>query len=159
MQTKPLYKLWFSYPEWFSILVEGQFGVESQFFGVGEGRCEGIFNGRLVLANHPRRTGEGGMCPNLQGVVHTDDGAVIYLDIQGRATPASPPRRPFLCAIFHLTADERYKRLNSSVCMAVGEARLVEGENAVPRSGKIQMAGPTELVMEVCEVVWEPLSV
>ena len=45
----------------------------------------------------------------------------------------------------HLSEDERYRWLNDSLSVGVGEVRSQEGE-------------PTELVIEWAEVVWEPLS-
>jgi hypothetical protein len=45
----------------------------------------------------------------------------------------------------HLSEDERYRWLNDSLSVGVGEVRPQEGE-------------PTELVIEWAELVWEPIA-
>ena len=48
-------------------------------------------------------------------------------------------------SITHLSDDERYKRLNDVVCVIAREVR--------PRA-----AGGFDVVLEVSELVWEPLG-
>jgi len=79
--------------------------------------------------------------PDFHGVLETDDGATILVELggYGRAYPAG--RRQIVGWVKHLSADERYRRLNDVVCACAGEVRAAEGE----------------LVLEVAELVWEPV--
>src|SRR5918995_6876561 len=61
----------------------------------------------------------------------------------GRAYPAG--KRQVVVSATHLSEDERYRWLNDSLSVGVGEVRSQEHE-------------PTELVIEWAEVVWEPVS-
>ena len=61
----------------------------------------------------------------------------------GRAYPLG--RRQIVAAITHLSDDERYRRLNDVVCVGVGEVRS-------------QADGDTQLVIDVAELVWEPIA-
>jgi hypothetical protein len=74
----------------------------------------------------------------------SEDGAVVYFDYQGygRAYPAG--RRQIVSAATHLSADERYRWLNDVVCVGVGEVRSESG-------------GLVELVLDIMELVWQPI--
>ena len=61
----------------------------------------------------------------------------------GRAYPIG--RREIVGAVFHLSDDDRYRRLNDIVCACVGEVRAREGR-------------PSDLVVDVAELVWEPIA-
>ena len=141
MRLEPLYVARFHYPGAWAVDVGAG---EQQHFFLAEGRVEGRLTGRLRGANHPKRRSDGTFEPDFQGVLETDDGAVVYFDWQGygRAYPAGA--RQIVAFARHLSDDERYRWLNDAVCAAVGEVR---GE---PR--------PMELVLEVAELVWEPLG-
>ena len=54
-------------------------------------------------------------------------------------------RRQIVTSATHLSEDERYHWLNDSLSVGVGEVRSQED-------------GPTELVIEWAEVVWEPIA-
>jgi hypothetical protein len=143
-ELTPLYRVRFHYPEgWTFPLAEGD-SAESQSFFFAEGRCEGRIQGRFRGTNHPRRRSDGTFEPNFQGVIETDDGAVIYFDYRGygRAYPAG--RRQIVSSATHLSGDERYRWLNDVVCAGVGEVR-------------VYAAAPTELVLDVMELVWRPV--
>jgi hypothetical protein len=83
--------------------------------------------------------------PDFQGVIETDDGAEVLFDYRGygRAYPAG--RRQIVTSATHVSKDERYRWLNDSLRVGVGEVRSQED-------------GPTELSIEWSEVVWEPIT-
>jgi hypothetical protein len=146
MRLKPLYRLTWTYPgEWGAGLGDGG-SMEGRFFFLAEGRAEGAISGTMRAANHPNRRGDGTYLPDLHGVIETDDGAEILLDLggYGRAYPAG--RRQIVAWVTHACEDERYARLNDVVCAATGEVRAGEGTD------------PTVLVLDVAELVWEPIE-
>ncbi len=143
-QLRPLYRVRFSYPRgWIIPLGEGS--AEGQSFFFAEGRCEGRITGTFQGANHPRRRGDGTFEPNFQGVIETEDGAAIYFDYRGYGRAYPPGRRQVVGSATHLSGDERYRWLNDVVCVSTGEVRDREGQ-------------PAELVLDVLELVWQPLT-
>jgi len=145
MRLEPLYRVRFTYPESWGIDLEGGW---QQFFFIAEGRCEGGVSGRFRGANYPRRrTPEGPFCPDIRGVIETDDGGTIMMECRGygRAYPAG--RRQVVGSVVHLSDSDRYSRLNDVVAMCVGEVRA-------PALG----GGEADLVMDVAELVWEPIA-
>jgi hypothetical protein len=143
-ELKPLYRVRFTYPNGWSIpLAPGS--LESQHFFFADGRCEGRISGRFRGANHPRRRGDGTYCPDFQGVIESDDGAVVYFDYQGYGRAYPEGRRQVVLAATHLASDERYRWLNDTVCVSTGEVRSATGR-------------PTELVLDVAELVWKPIA-
>ena len=146
MRLEPLYRVRFTYPEGWAIGLEG--GWEQHFY-LAEGRCEGAISGRFRGANFPlRRTAEGPFRPDVRAVIETDDGATIMCESVGYGRAHPPGRRQIVASLLHLTDDERYRRLNDVVCVCVGEVRAP--------------ADPTrespDLVMDVAELVWEPIA-
>jgi hypothetical protein len=139
MRLEPLCRVTFEYPEGWSVALAG---VEQHFF-VAEGRCEGAVAGQLRGANHPSRRAYGTFCPDFQGVVETDDGATVFFDLRGYGRAYPPGRRQIVAFAFHLSDDERYRRLNDVVCACEGEVRVGDDR--------------TVLVLDVAELVWEPL--
>jgi hypothetical protein len=144
MRLEPLYRVRFRYPEGWSVglAAPGQSEGERAFFFLAEGRCEGRVSGRFRGANHPVRRSDGTFMPNFQGVIETDDGATVLFDMRGygRAYPAG--RRQIVAFATHVSEHERYRWLNDVVCASVGEVREAEDE----------------LVVDVAELVWEPLT-
>ena len=141
MRLEPLYRVRFAYDdEHGSVELEG--GLEHLFF-VAEGRCEGVINGRMRGANHPQRRPDGTFCPDLQGVIATDDGATIFFDWQGYGRTYPAGRRQIVAGATHLADDERYARLNDVVCAVEGEVRAREDGSGV------------DLVIDVYEIVEE----
>ena len=64
------------------------------------------------------------------------------------AGPTHPGKREIVASAFHLSDDERYRRLNDVVCVCVGEVRTpVDADRESP-----------ELVMDVAELIWEPIA-
>jgi hypothetical protein len=145
MRLEPLYRVTFTTPEAWSVELSGPGGVEGQSFLIAEGRCDGRLSGRLRGANYPRLRVDGALLPDFRGVLETDDGATIALAWQGYAQAPEDGMRKLVGSITHLSGDERYARLNDVVCPLAGEVR--------PREG-----GGFEVVLDVAELVWEPLA-
>lgn len=143
MRLEPLYVARFRYPESWAVGLGGPAGGgEGQHFFFAEGRCDGRVAGRLRGANHPRRRSDGTFLPDFQGVIATDDGAVVYFDYRGYGRAYPPGRRQIVGTATHLCEDERYRWLNDGVAVGAGEVRSLPD-------------GSMELVMEWAELVWE----
>jgi hypothetical protein len=124
-------------------------GGWEQHFYVAEGRCEGGINGRFRGANFPRRQGASGpFRPDFRAAIETDDGATIMFEWHGYGRAHPPGRRQIVGSVFHLSDSEQYRRLNDVVCVCVGEVRAP--------------ADPSErgvdLVIDVAELIWEPIA-
>ena len=93
MRVEPLYRVRFTYPESWSVGLDG--GWQQMFF-LAEGRCEGSVTGRFRGANFPRKEGaDGPFRPDFRAVIEADDGAVIMVEWHGygRAVPPGRARR------------------------------------------------------------------
>ncbi len=124
-------------------------GGWEQHFYLAEGHCEGTISGRFRGANFPRREGQvGPFRPDFRAVIESEDGATITFELHGcgRAYPVG--RRQIVGSIFHLSDDERYRRLNDVVCVCVGEVRAPAGPGR----------DETELVVDVAELIWKPIG-
>ena len=92
MRVEQLYRIRFSYPDGWKVDLEG--GWEQHLY-LAEGRCEGEISGRFRGVNFPqRRTAVGPFRPDLRGVVETEDGAVVMIELHGygRAYPPDDAR-------------------------------------------------------------------
>jgi hypothetical protein len=136
MRLEPLYRATFSTPEHWSVELAGEHGTEGQTFLIAEGRLEGRLSARLRGANFPRRRVDGTLTPDFCGVYETDDGATILFAWHGYGRHGR-----LAGAITHLTADERYRWLNDTVCALTGEVREREDGPGV------------DVVLEVAEIV------
>jgi hypothetical protein len=146
VRLEPLYRVRFSYPEGWMVELEG--GWEQHLY-LAEGRCEGSISGRFRGANFPqRRTAAGPFCPDLRAAIDTDDGATILFECHGYGRSHPPGRRQIVGSVLHISDDERYRRLNDVVCVCVGEVRA---------SSDPERQGP-EVVIDVSELVWEPIA-
>ena len=145
MRLEPLYRARFEYPEGWGVAVEGPGGRQEQYFFIAEGRVEGRVAGRLRGANHPQRRTDHTFVPDFQGVIETDDGADVFFEIRGYGRAYPQGRRQIVASVTHLSDDERYRWLNDVVCASVGEVRVLGEER-------------TELVMDVAELIWEPVT-
>jgi hypothetical protein len=143
-ELKPLYRARFTYPEEWSVKLGAADSLEGQFFFIAEGLCTGRIAGRLRGANHPLRRGDGAFQPDFQGVIETDDGATVYFDVRGYGRTYPAGRRQIVGTAIHLSDHEHYRWLNDVVCVTTGEVRS-------------RPDLPTELVIDVAEVVWQPL--
>jgi hypothetical protein len=145
VRLEPLYRVTFRYPEHWHAELAGAQGVESAHFFLAEGRCEGSIRGRFRGANHPRRRTDGTFLPDFQGAIETDEGGTLLFDYRGYGRAYPLDNREVVGAATHVSDDERYRRLNDVVCVLVGEVR------ASPERGR------TEIVLDVAELVWEPI--
>jgi len=146
MRLEPLYRVRFTYPESWSVGLDG--GWQQMFF-IAEGRCEGSVTGRFRGANFPRKEGaDGPFRPDFRAVIETDDGAVIMVEWHGYGRAYPLDRRQIVGSVFHLADRDPHRRLNDAVCVCVGEVR------AASYPGQ---AGP-DLVMDVAELIWEPIA-
>jgi hypothetical protein len=145
MRLEPLYLLTFRYPEQWGVGIDSDDSPAGYYFFIAEGRCTGRITGRFRAANHPMRRTDGTFLPDLQGVIETADGATIVLDMRGygRAYPLSA--REVVVSLTHVSDDPRYRHLNDTLSVGCGEVRRLSDEE-------------TELVVDVRELVWEPLT-
>ena len=146
MRLERLYRVRFTYPEGWDVELEG--GWEQHLY-LAEGRCEGSILGRFRGANFPqRRTGEGPFVADLRAVIETDDGATIMFECHGYGRAYPQGRRQIVGSVLHMSDSERYRHLNDVVCVCVGEVRAPEDpERESP-----------DLVMDIAELVWEPIA-
>jgi Protein of unknown function (DUF3237) len=146
MRLEPFYRVTFTTPESWNVTPEGGSGVEGQSFLIAEGRTEGRLSARYRAANYPRRRVDGALEPEFRGVLETDDGATVLFHWEGLASLTDSGKRQLVGMIQHVSDDERYHWLNDRVCAVEGEVR--------PRSDGSGFG----VVMEVSEMVWEPVS-
>jgi hypothetical protein len=146
MKLEPLYRAEFTYPEPWAVDLAGAAGTEGQHFFIAEGHCEGRVSGRLRGANHPRRRTDHTFVPDFQGVIETDDGANLFFDYRGYGRAYPEGRRQIVGSATHLADDERYHWLNDVVCVCTDEVHLRPDESGA------------DLVLDVAELVWEPIA-
>ena len=104
---------------WLELL---DFGSGGQLYGTMEGRLVGErLRGDLRLTNLAARRADNVNLPTLRGVLTTDDGAAIWLELDGIATlRPSDDARVFVTACRFRTGDERYGWLNTVVGVLEG---------------------------------------
>jgi uncharacterized protein DUF3237 len=146
MQLEPIYRVTFTTPESWNVTREGASGAEGQSFLIAEGRAEGRLAARYRAANFPRRRVDDALEPEFRGALVTDDGATILFHWEGLAASTDTGMRTLLGIAQHVTDDERYRWLNDRVCAVEGEVR--------PRTD----GSGFDVVLEVSEMVWEPVS-
>jgi hypothetical protein len=123
VRLEPLYRVRFAYPDQWGAFLAGPDSNEGRIFSLTEGRCEGRISGRFRGANHPYRRGDGTFMPDFQGVIETDDGAEVLFDYRGYGRAYPVGRRQIVVSATHLSEDERYRWLNDSLSVGVGEVR------------------------------------
>ena len=148
MQLRPLYSVRFRYPDGWGVELTGPGGTEEHHYYFAEGRCEGGVAGTFRAGNHPRRRTDRTFAMNMQGFIETDDGATLMIDYQGYGRAYPPGRRQVVGAAWHVTAHEKYRYLNDSVCAIAGEVR-VPGNISEIKQGDVQ------LVFSIAEIMWE----
>ena len=82
--------------------------------------------------------------PDIQGVIETDDGAVIYFDHRGYGRTYPQDRRQIIASGTHLSDAEQYAWLNDTVAVGVGEVC-------------VKKEGGVEIVIDWFDVPWVPL--
>jgi hypothetical protein len=144
MRLEPLYRVRFTYPESWAVDLHG--GWQQMLF-IADGHCEGAIAGRFRGANFPlRQGGDGTFRPDFRAVIEAADGAVIMVEMHGYGRAYPPGRRQIVGAVFHQADREPYRRLNDAVCVCIGEVRTPGPGQAEP-----------DLVMDVAELIWEPI--
>ena len=146
MRLEPLYRIRFTYPEdW---VVELEAGWQQHLF-IAEGRCEGSISARFRGANFPHRRGTNGpFAPDFRAAIETDDGATIMWESLGYGRCYTPGPRQIVGSVLHVSDSDRYSRLNDTVCVCVGEVRA---------PGDPEARSP-DLVLDVAELIWEPIA-
>jgi hypothetical protein len=145
MRLEPLYRMRFTYPEGWAVDVTGEGGTQEQHFFIAEGRCEGRIAGRVRAANHPQRRTDRTFVPDLQGVIEVDDGTTVFFDMHGYGRAYPVGRRQVVVAVTHLADADAWRWLNDTMTLGAGEVRT--GED-----------GDGEIVIDVAELVWEPIG-
>ena len=146
MRLEPLYRVRFKYSEGWGVELEGEW---EQLLFLADGRCEGSITGQFRGVNFPqRRTPTGPFVPDFRAVIETDDGATIMFESHGYGRTYPPRRRQIVGSVLHLSDDEQYRRLNDVVCVCVGEVRAPDDPNRES----------PDLVIDVAELIWEPID-
>ena len=146
MQLDPFYRVTFTTPESWSVTREGVSGTEGRSFLIAEGRATGRLSARYRAANFPRLRVDGALEPEFRGVLETDDGASILFHWEGLAALTDSGMRRLLGMAQHVADDERYRWLNDRVFVVEGEVR--------PRADTKGF----DVVLEIIEMVWQPVS-
>jgi hypothetical protein len=93
-----------------------------QLYGTIEGRLVGErVTGELRLTNLAARRADNVNLPTLRGVLTTDDGAAVWVELDGIATlRPSDDARVFVTSCRFRTGDERYSWMNTVVGVLEG---------------------------------------
>jgi hypothetical protein len=146
MRLEPLYRVRFSSLQHWSVELTGPGGTEGQNFLLTEGRCEGRISASWRGANYPRHRTDGTVTPDFHGVLETDDGATILFAWHGYGRADAEGTSQLVGSMTHITDDERYRWLNDTFSAVTGEVEPgPEGDGV-------------DVVLEVSELVWEPLA-
>ena len=155
MQLKPLYRLHLTFGERWSVSVVGDAGREDQVFHMAQGHAEGTLAGNFRAVDYPRGRTDGTVVTDLRGVLETPEGASILVECHGfgrRHTPdydqLSGGPRQWVVSVTHLSEAPEYLWLNDSVCVGSGHS---------PRRSGSGLAKGSEFVLDVAELLWEPL--
>jgi hypothetical protein len=139
-----LYRMTLTYSKGWSINLAKTTSSESQHFFLAEGNCKGRISGSFQAANHPLQRHDGTFIPDIQGVIETEDGAVIYFDHHGYGRTYPEGRRQIIASGTHLSDADQYAWLNDTVAVGVGEVRVKE-------------SGGVEIVIDWSEVLWDTI--
>ncbi len=156
MRLRPLYRLRLTFRERWSVSVAGEAGREDQVLTWGEGSAEGEVAGRFRATDYPRRRTDGTVLTDLRGVIETSDGTPILVECHGfgRRHTAEYDRlsggpRQWVVSVTHLSDSSKYRWLNDTLCVGTGHSPQRTGPN--PRESP-------EFVLDVAELVWDPLQ-
>jgi hypothetical protein len=121
------------------------FGAGGQIYGTMEGMVSGErLIGRIRLTNLAARRPDNVNLPALRGVLDSDDGAKLYVEMNGIATlRSSDNARVFATWVSFRTSDSRYAWLNTSFAVLEGVLDQV-GVGGVAR-GRIYLGEVTLL--------------
>ena len=94
---------------------------EATAYGEGDATFRGArLSGTARWVNHPHRRSDGVNLPDLHGVIRTEDGAFVLVAMRGRTLPAQEGKRRQLLTVLFEAEDERYRWLNTAVCVLEG---------------------------------------
>jgi hypothetical protein len=98
------------------------YGSGGQLYGTMEGGLAGDrLKGRLRLTNLAVRRADNVNVPTLRGLLTTDDGALVWVELDGVATlRPSDEARVFVTACRFRTGDDRYGWLNGVLGVVEG---------------------------------------
>ena len=121
------------------------YGSDGQIYGTMEGTVAGDrINAQLRLTNLAARRPDNVNLPTLRGVMTTDDGAAVWVEIDGVATlRASDNARVFVTAFRCRTGDGRYAWLNTMVGVLEGVLTSV-GLNSTARGSIFECRATVE---------------
>ena len=155
MRLEPLYRLRIKFSERTSVIISGESGKEDQVLHFAEGTVEGGISGRFRGMDYPRRRTDGTVVTDLRAVIETSDAASILFDCHGYGRVHSAERdhlsggpRQWVVAVTHLSDHEQYRRLNDTICVGTGHS---------PRGPRTASGQPLEFVLDVAEIIWEPI--
>jgi hypothetical protein len=103
------------------------YGAGGQVYGTMDGTVTGErLRGTLRLTNLALRRPDNVNMPTLRGMLDTEDGVKIFVEMNGLATPrAADNARVFVTSFTFRTGDERYAWLNTSFAVLEGVLRSV----------------------------------
>ncbi len=102
------------------ILVRPYGGEDGVGYGEGDGTIKGErISGNIRWVSHPSHRNDGSVLPRFDGVIKTNDGAIILFNFQGKTVWVNGMGRQLLSAVFE-TQDSRYRWLNESFCVLEG---------------------------------------
>ncbi len=98
------------------------YGIGAQIYGTMEGTVSGDrLAGRLRLTNLAPRRPDNVNMPTLRGVLDTDDGGKIFVEINGIANLREADNaRVFATSLTFRTSEQRYRWLNSVFAVLEG---------------------------------------
>ena len=98
------------------------YGPGGQIYGTMDGTLSGDrLRGTLRLTNLAARRADDVNMPTLRGLLETEDGAVVYVEMNGIATlRAADQARVFVTSLTFRTGDDRYGWLNTTFAVLEG---------------------------------------
>jgi hypothetical protein len=86
------------------------------------------------------------LTPDFRGALETDDGATILFALHGYGRAGADGTSQLVGSMTHITDDDRYRWLNDAFYAVAGEVQRRPGGSGV------------DVVLDVSELVWEPLA-
>ena len=94
----------------------------------------------------PAPSHDGTLTPDFRGALETDDSATILFAWNGYGRRGANGTSQLVGGMTHISDDERYRWLNDAFCAVAGEVQHRREDDGI------------EVVLEVFELVWEPLA-
>jgi hypothetical protein len=102
---------------------------EGSAFIVGTGMVTGEqLSGTVRWVNHPHRRSDATLLPDLHGVITTDDGASVFVTMEGGRAIFPTPKGNLLVTTTFEAEAEAYRWLNTTYCVLEGVIDLGAGE-------------------------------